>query len=304
MTAPSQDFLRYRFLMSTMSLNALKAMVRQICVPEDAANLTAITRAWRIASEKMADLSQSEAGLADGISLADPPASVLPRLEELRQGHLFRETFSAVPAVFKVVEIDKLIAPQREVHLDYVDDLRKRIPGKKVEDLLEFCLAPATETAEVKTLQSGPNQVTFCSRSPDLRFLGGVSKPLSEADLAVSPSGQPVETMTLFVGFGAAPLNAYMAGNRVVLANGFHRVAALRGEGVTHVPMVVQKAVKVELDFPEQIMAQPRAYLLQSPRPVLIKDFFDDDLTVELRLKPRKKAVKVVWRVEETFIPE
>src|SRR5258708_8916364 len=115
--------------------------------------------------------------------------------------------------------------------------------------------------------------------------------------------GRPAQVIALLVGFGAAPINVWSAGNRLVLNNGFHRVFALRLAGVTRIPVVVQHAANAELEFPEQILGLPRAYLLGSQRPVLVKDFFDEQLVTQLHLKPRMKTLKVTWFPEDGIIP-
>lgn len=299
----SPAFFRYRFLLCSMPLYALAAIIRQICVPEEAPRLPQITETWHSAMERMSALTRSEAGLCDGVSLEPAPDGFQARLEDLSNDPWFREAFPAAAPQVRMVEIDRVVAPQREVDLDHVEEIRRSIEGKKPGDLFELCLWPGFEAAELKTLQAGPNQVTYSSRNPDLRYLGGTSKPVTEADLSVAPGGHPVAAVTLLVGYGSLPLNAYQAKNRVVLANGFHRIVALRLAGFTHAPVVIQPAPNPDVDFPEQIMGQSRAYLLNSPRPVLLKDFFDDPLTIELKLKPRRKSVRLVWKAEESFIP-
>jgi hypothetical protein len=147
--------------------------------------------------------------------------------------------------------------------------------------------------------------MTYSSRSLDLRFLGGYPKPIGEEDISVAHmGGQPVEVITLLIGFGAAPINAWMVGQRVILANGFHRIVALRLEGITRVPIVVRNIANPEIEFPEQFLGLPKQYLLQNPRPVLVKDFFDPELTLEIRLKPRRKTLKIAWGPEDALIPE
>ena len=90
----------------------------------------------------------------------------------------------------------------------------------------------------------------------DLRFLGGFRKPLGEDDIAVAHTGgQPVEAVTLLIGYGAAPINVFYVGNRLILNNGFHRVVALRAEGITHIPAVIQRVAQAEIEFPEQLLA-------------------------------------------------
>jgi hypothetical protein len=299
------SFYRYRYLMGAMPQIQLTMTIRLTCIPEDVNRIPEIVQAWRGASARMLELANQEAGAAERVVVEDAPAGIRARLEEIGVDPLFRASFSDMPASFNVVELDKIVAPQREVNLDYVDSLRSRIPGKSVEKLVEFCIGPRTEPPELKALQTGQNQMTFSSRSLDLRFLGGFPKPIGEDDIHVAHmGGQPVEVVTLLIGFGAAPINAWMVGQRLVLANGFHRVVALRSEGITQAPIVVRRVANPEIEFPEQFLGLSRAYLLQQPRPVLVKDFFDTTLTVELKLKPRRRMVKVSWGHEDGVVPE
>jgi hypothetical protein len=298
-------YFRYRYLMGAMSQNQLAMTVRLACIPEDVARLPDILESWRAASARMVELAQTEAGLSDQIVVEDVPATVRARLREIAADPLFQASFSALPTSFKVVDIDKLVAPQREVNLDYVDSLRKRISGKTIEEVLEFCVGPRTEPPIVQALQTAPNQMTFSSRSLDLRFLGGIPKQISEDDIKLAyMGGQPTEAITILVGFGAAPINAYQSGRRLVLWNGFHRIVALRSAGISKVPIVVQHVANLDIEFPDNYFGLSRAYLLQNQRPVLVGDFFDNDLIVEVGLKPRKKTLKVMWGEEASVVPE
>src|SRR2546425_13264169 len=102
---------------------------------------------------------------------------------------LFQASSSTVPVSFAIVAIDRLVAPQREVNLDYVDVLRGRLGGTDITNLVEFCLAPRAAPPEIRVLQNARNQVTFTSHSLDLRFLGGYPKPLEEGDVRVAHHG-------------------------------------------------------------------------------------------------------------------
>jgi hypothetical protein len=302
---PAPNFFRYRYLMGAMQQIALTQTVRLTCISGDVQRIPEITQAWRAASARMAKLASQEAGLPDKIVIEALPKSAEKRLTEIERDPLFSASFSAMPTTFKIVDIDHLVAPQREVNLDYVDSIRKRIPGKTTDELIEFCVGPRAEPPELRALQTGQNQMSYSSRSLDLRFLGGFPKPINEHDRAVAHhGGQPVEVVTLLIGYGAAPINGWMVGKRFILGNGFHRVVALRTEGITKIPIVVQNVSNPEIEFPEQFLGLPRAYLLNNPRPVLVKDFFDEALTVELRLKPRRKMLKITWVQEDSVIPE
>lgn len=296
---------RYRYLMGAMQQNMLTQTVRLMCIDEDVQRMPEFTQAWRAASTRMASLSASEGGLPDTVQIADVPNSVRKRLVDIESDPLFKASFSAMPTTFKVIDIDSMVAPQREVNLDYVEGIKKRIPGKTVESLIDFCVGSRAQPPELRALQTAGNQMTFSSRSLDLRFLGGFPKPINESDRAVAHAGgQPVEVVTLLVGFGAAPINGWLVGKRFILGNGFHRVVALRMSGVKKIPVVVQNVANAELEFPSDYLGLPRSYLLQAPRPVVVKDFLDQDLVVELRLKPRRKVVKVSWGVEDSVAPD
>ena len=113
-----------------------------------------------------------------------------------------------------------------------------------------------------------------------------------------------MSSVTTSTGYGAAPINAWLVGQRLVLGNGFHRVVALRSEGIPKIPMVVQRVSNADIEFPDQVLGLSRAYLLGHSRPVLVKDFFDPALAVELKLKPRRKTLKVMWAEEPGVIPD
>jgi hypothetical protein len=303
--AEQTDFFRYRYLMGAMSQNQLSTTVRLACIEDDVSRLPEIVKAWRAASARMVTLTDSEPGLPETIVVESMPEKWKSKIETVNADPLFQASFSDLPTTFGVVEIDKLVAPQREVNLDYVELLRKRIPGKSVDDLVDFCVAARTEAPELKALQTAANQITFSSRSLDLRFLGGFPKQIGEDDVKVAHmGGQPAEVITLLIGFGAAPIHAYQVGKRIVLANGFHRVVAMRTEGISKAPIVLRQVANSEIEFPDHFLNLSRNYLLQQPRPVLVKDFFDPDLTVELRLKARKKTLKIMWGEEASVVPE
>jgi hypothetical protein len=59
-----------------------------------------------------------------------------------------------------------------------------------------------------------------------------------------------------------------------------------------------------QIEFPEQYLGLSRSYLLEYRRPVLIRDFFDGQLTVEVRLKSRRKVLRVSWGPEDSIVPE
>ncbi len=298
--------ISYRYLLGAMQQLQIVMTVRFMAVPMEAERLPQIVEAWRTASARMQALLNEEGGAADRVVLEDSPADVQARLAEIQSDPLFQASFSDFPTSIRLVEIDTMVAPQREVNLDYVAVLRERLCGdRSPAGLVEFCLATRAEAPEIKAIQNAQNQMTFSSPSLDLRFLGGFPKEITESDIRVAHmGGRPVAVITLLVGFGAAPINGWLVGSRFVLANGFHRVFALRSEGVAKVPVVVRHVANPEIEFPDQYLGLSRSYLLEYRRPVLIRDFFDEGLTLEVRLKPRRKVLRVGWVPDDGVVPE
>lgn len=133
----------------------------------------------------------------------------------------------------------------------------------------------------------------FSSPSVDFRFLGGFLKDqLTEDDLKFTNVGaQPIRAITLFVGYGSGSINVYQVGNRLILNNGFHRVYALYKKGIRKIPVVIQKIGNPAIEFPPQILGLSADYLLRHPRPILVKDFFNEHLT---RVFKRKKMIRIL----------
>lgn len=269
--------------------------------PEEKKN--EIRQNWSSAASRFHELKTSEAGLAETISTNKLDESSNPLLQEARNSPTFKNTFSSFPYDFEEVEIDKLIAGQRSVHLQYVEGIAERYK-KESADLLSFCVVPSQDKTPVITGRTAQNAFTASSENPGLRFLGAFEQPYKEGLLqGQTPGGQPVRAVVLVLGYGYSTANAYRVDKRVILNNGFHRLYALRKMGIERVPMVVQKITHPELELPNVISELPRQYLVQEARPALLKDFLDDKLTCSVTQRSFVKSVQIGWGVNETIVP-
>lgn len=152
--------------------------------------------------------------------------------------------------------------------------------------------------------RTAQNAFTFTSENPSLRFLDAIEQPYHpDMKTGYHPGGQPVHAVTLILGYGSSTINVYRVGKRMILNNGFHRLYALRALGVSHAPVVVQRVTHPELELRQVITDLPREYLVSTPRPGLIKDFFDDQLNCEVRQRDSLKAVQVGWGINESRVP-
>lgn len=239
-------------------------------------------------------LLKSEAGICDEVSVRPVPPAHNSILKSITDNPLFRRCFQLLPISIGLIEIDKLIAPQRILNMDYVDRITESInPDMTLDELISFCLSPQKVTSPVEYLESGPNAYMFSSPNADLRFLGSYVKYLSEDEIAASGGGgMPVAAVVTLVGFGSNPINVIRYRDRYILHNGFHRVYALRKAGITEIPIVIQAAGTLP-EFPRQLLSISRELLTQSPRPPLMKDFLVERFTMHVEVKSRLRTVSV-----------
>jgi len=156
----------------------------------------------------------------------------------------------------------------------------------------------------IQHLEVAANTHVFSSPNSDIRFLGAFVKHLTYEDLEYAVlGGLPAAAIIASIGYGGALVNVIRVGNRVVLNNGFHRVYALRSMGVTEIPVVVQQVQNMQLEFPEQVAGLPKAYLLGVPRPVLMKDFFEPEFAITLKVRERIKIVTVGIGLNQHEVP-
>ena len=298
-------FLEQRYLYAFATQSEVTNYIRTQAIPDESARLNEFLRKWAELQPGVQQLIENEAGIADTIAISDLPRGHEAQVELYTADKLFSRTFSGLPITIGVVEIDKLVAAQRTVNLEYVGRLKSSFPKRLgISELLEICVAPTRPMDPIQHLELGPNVHVFSSPNADIRFLGSFVKNITSEDLdAAVQGGIPAAAVISFVGYGGASINVIRAGNRVVLNNGFHRVFALREAGVTHIPVVIQFSNNPALDFPAQVAGLPKEYLLAMPRPVLIKDFFEPDFAITLRVRKRIKVITLSAGVGQHDVP-
>lgn len=200
----SSDFSSFLYLYGAMSQPEINHIVRGQCVQEDIDNLPIIIQNWRNITSIFRNIEQTESEMADNKRPENMKSH--EKLDAISQEPLFKNTFSNYPVEFKMVEIDDLIATQRNVSLSYIDKITEKIPDNpSIENLIDICLSTKQDVPIPKSLQQTQNGLTFSSPSVDFRFLGGYLKSkLTDDDLQHTiVGGLPVIAITLFVGYGA-----------------------------------------------------------------------------------------------------
>jgi len=298
-------FFEQRYLFAFAPQAEVLHHLRTQSLKADQELLPSIMSALAEVQPRVADILQNEVGLADTVQVTDLPSTYNEKLATIAADALFQKTFRMLPSSFALVEVDKLIAPQRTVNLNYVKRLTGKFPKTPtLDDLIDICLAPTRSMDPIQHLELGPNMHVFSSPNSDIRILGSFVKDLVPHDLQYAVSGGlPTNAIITFVGYGGSPVNVLRAGSRVVLNNGFHRVFALRSLGVRQIPVVLQEVRDRQLEFPPTVVGLPREYLLDAPRPVMIKDFFEPDFVITLRVQERIRLVTVGINSSQHDVP-
>jgi hypothetical protein len=211
-----------------------------------------------------------------------------------------QKTFGALPSDWFTIELDRLVVYQKFINLRYVDELKGSVPKTLAPiELARFSAGMGLPQSDVRITQANMNAFAFTSESEDLRVLDVHLLDPSQVSNYVA-QGNPVKLLAVVVGYSANFITALKIGNRLVLHNGSHRAYALRDLGVTHVPCLVQQVSRedeLELVGVPDLKTFADRYL-KSPRPSLLKDYFDPRLRkiVPVVRKHRLVQVQVGWQ--------
>ena len=169
--------------------------------------------------------------------------------------------------------------------------------------LFDACLA-ARDQPDVATAWQSQNVIQLSSPSSDLRFLEAMA--LGDDLVAkLALGGRAVTAIALVMGFGSNLINAVRVNNRLVLNNGSHRAYALLKLGYTKVPCVVQQVTRQE-ELPLVLGQLPQQWLpqlLASPRPPMLRDLLNDDLTTVISMPAQKRVVTLQWATQAIDSP-
>jgi hypothetical protein len=271
---------------------------------DDAAHKAQILTGWREATKVFKEIMANETGVPETITCSPLEATDLERAQDFMLTQQFAATFGGYPCTIELVELDKLVACQRNIHMDHVNGLIQDFKATN-GDLFSFCLDPKLSDVPVRVARTATNAFTLAGLNPNLRFLGAYEQPYKpEYVLGEPPSGHPVHTITIVVGFGSSTANAYkLPSGRIILSNGFHRVFALRSLGIEKIPLLIQHITHPELELPPVLAELNRDHLVEAPRPALIRDFLDSRLVCNITQAKFLKSIQVGWGVQESNVP-
>ena len=293
-----QTFSSVLYIYSSYTKRQMGSLIRNKCIDEEKSKIDKISKDWSEATELLRHIESDDKGAADNCETSEISSSLIGAIN---LNPAIKNNFGNDVYEFKMVEIDNLVAIQRQVLLDFVDDLSKKIPKNPTEDdLLKICLIPEKLVPLPKVAHRDSKSLYISSPNQDLRFLGGyIKNEITRDDIeSLGVGGFPTHAIMLFVGYGAGTMTAVSANGRIILMNGFHRAYTLRKKGIKKIPLLVKKIGNADLELPSNIKGLEKNYLLKHPRPILVKDFFNEDLVRVFKVKKSTSILNVKWDTE------
>jgi len=170
--------------------------------------------------------------------------------------------------------------------------------------VFHFALPLQPEQPQFHLMQNAQNMYTMVSPSTDFRFLEAkILRPQSIPSF--DSTGRPVAILGLAIGYGSNFLNVIHAENRLILGNGSHRAYALRDLGISQIPCLIQRVTRreeLELVASADLSSSPDRYL-KSPRPPMLRDYFDPALRKIVQVYRKNRVVRVQFGIEQTDSP-
>ncbi len=256
---------------------------------------------WRTANDHYATLEVSEGGFPDQSELRDCAPSLTPRVAAIKRDARYRRAFDTVPTRVAVVELDRLIVSQPHINLAHVARLKTQLrPDLSEEEVFEFCFPINQSPPPVHARRIGSHRYLFWSPSSDFRFQeAALVEP--EAGFSKNALGPIGGVLGISVGFGPNFLSAIQFERRLILDNGHHRAYALRELGFTHAPCIVEtvsRGDELSVVASEEICDNPGFYF-KAPRPPVLKDFFNPNVSQRLHIRKCFKIVEVSFEVRK-----
>lgn len=253
-------------------------LLRRSCVLEDTSD-AALMAQWQQARRRLGPPMQN-AGQPDIHAIPAEGRACMARLEQ--QAWVAKALHGDLAgAVFRMVELDPLLAFQFSVDLARSAHHAGEAGPPSVEELLNLCL-PADRNMENVRVTPGPNSLLVTSQG--LNFV-----PLAKGLFRTSAGN----FVGIQVGASGPLMHVVRYNGRHYLLNGFNRAVGLRRRGVTHAPCVLRDVATAEAAgiLPGHTFDLP---LLESADPPTV-GHFTQGRAHPVQLKSFTRTLHVSW---------
>ena len=296
----AMGYSNIRILLPMFSPESLEFFIKGNCINEDVARLEEIKEKYKTAVMKFKKIQLEEKHLVETVESRPISQDLDEFVSEITEEPIFSKNFDDTPYEFKLIELSKSICFQSYINLDYVENLAKSINQNTSDrSIAEFCLSFKYDPSTISYTKTDDKSYLLSSENSGLRFLGSEIKFVDGKDTNFKIKGIPTNAITIFAGFGSPRMNAISANKRIFLSNGFHRAFALYSKGIEFAPFVVINMANPLSEFPDPFLNVPRNFALNATRPTLLKDFMNQDLVVDLRVRRIVTVVKISIDTQE-----
>ena len=260
---------------------------------------------WRAANARVRELESAEVAAAENSELAALPGEVSHLADAQLRDPRVQSSFGLLPYSWAMVDLERVIAWQSYIDLDFVTNLRSDLPTTPtLEQLMRFAAGRAREPPPLQVAARGGNKFHISSRSSDLRVIETVSLDAANFQ-GYEPHGHAHTILAAFFGYSVNIMSAVRLQNRLLLTNGTHRAYAMLAAGITRAPCIVQHASgKEDLDLVGTHNGS-RAFdwYFTAKRPPLVRDFFDERLIKVVPARSELHLLSVQLTFEHSVIP-
>lgn len=186
-----------------------------------------------------------------------------------------------------IVDLAEVIAFQKVVALDAIDERVNGIREDDLDKLFDLCLPDPRPSEQIDgTFDRDGKGLTITSLNPNLR--------VSALQQAARPAaGAAADQIVGFsITFGSTHVHMTEYNGRLYLKDGYHRCYALLAKGIRRIPCVVSTG-RSFLDVVGTGNGHISQEHLTGPRPPLLTDFLDDSVSMTLPQRAMRKVVRI-----------
>lgn len=304
------------YLLGFMPLNEVSGLV--LGELGESLDLDRIKKLWLPKTQKAAELSMLDVRLLDDDKMKEIVKDVDPKyskkIESIENKLLLNPFWKANKHSFKMVKIDELITLQGFINIERASKLAKRISkDATVSELLDYTIDLNRKPDAINRHQISNNAFLFSTKNHDIR-LGKIEvRQIPQYDEREGNSthtvpalvipiieGDPIIYCLRTYNFIPMPDGTQKKNYYLTLQNGFHRAYALRSLGIEYMPCIVIDPISFdETTMLQGRWSQERKTQEVSPRPPLMKDFFNPELIEKFKVRKTDLCIKVAWTIEK-----